>query len=73
MKFLHAVVTLILVLFFVSMVAMRLTYGSFAVAGAVMDRWMGVTADEVGTAAEDVAEKTDEVARDIADGPDGEN
>ena len=73
MRFLHALLTIVLVLFFVSMVAMRLTYGSFEVAGEKMDRFMGVTATEVGAAADDVAEATDTVVKDIADGPDDEN
>lgn len=73
MRFLHAIVTAILVLFFAVMVIFRLIDGSFQSAGARMDRLTGVTATEVGAAAEDVAQATETVVRDIADGPDDEN
>lgn len=73
MRVLHTIVTVLLFVFVALMVVFRISDGSFAAAGARMDRIMGVTATEVGAAAEDVAEATDEVARDIADGPDDEN
>jgi hypothetical protein len=73
MKFVHATVTALLVLFFAIMVIFRLIDGSFEQAGERMDRLMGVTGSELGDAAEGVATATGEVVDDIADGPDGRN
>lgn len=73
MRVLHTIVTVLLFLFVALMVVFRISDGSFEAAGARMDRIMGVTADEVGEVANDTAEATDKLARDIADGPDDEN
>ena len=59
---LFAAVFLILLLFF------RITEGSFAEAGARMDRLMGVAAEETGEAANELARETDEAIRDLNDG-----
>ncbi len=73
MKFFHAILTAALFIFFAIMVTFRFTEGSFKAAGERMDRLMGQTADEVGSAAEDVADVTGQVVDDIADGPDGKS
>lgn len=73
MKFVHATVTALLVLFFGIMVVFRLVDGSFASAGERMDRLMGVTGSELKDAASGVADATGTVVEDIADGPDERN
>lgn len=73
MRAVHSIVTVLLVLFFAIMVIFRLIDGSFASAGARMDRLMGVTGSELGDAAEGVADATGDVVDDIADGPDTPN
>ena len=70
MKFLHAIVTIILAVFFVLMVTFRLVDGSFEAAGERMDRLTGVTASEMSDVADSVVETTGSVVDDIADGPD---
>lgn len=66
MKFFHALLTGILVLFFAVMVIFRLIDGSFESAGARMDRMMGAAASEAGSAADRVVEATDQAVEDVA-------
>ena len=66
MKFFHALLTGILVLFFAIMVIFRLIDGSFESAGARMDRMMGAAATEADSAAERVVEATDQAVEDVA-------
>ena len=70
MKFLHAIVTIVLAVFFVLMITFRLVDGSFEAAGERMDRLKGVKASEMSDVADSVAETTGTVVDDIADGPD---
>lgn len=76
MKAFHAIVTAILVLFFVIMVIFRLVDGSFESAGARMDRIMGAAANEASDTADQIVEATDnavqDVARDISERPERE-
>lgn len=66
MKAFHAIVTAVLVLFFAVMMIFRIIDGSFASAGARMDRMMGAAAEEAGQAAGEVAAATDAAVEDIA-------
>lgn len=66
MRAFHAILTAILILFFAIMMIFRLVDGSFASAGARMDRMMGAAATEASSAAENVVQATDEAVEDVA-------
>ncbi|RIJ17400.1 hypothetical protein [Henriciella mobilis] len=67
-KFLYGLIVLFASVFLVLLIFFRITEGSFAEAGARMDRIMGVAAEETSQAAEEMARETDEAIRDLNDG-----
>jgi len=67
-KFLYGLVVLFASVFLVLLIFFRITEGSFAEAGARMDRIMGVAAEETSQAAEEMARETDEAIQDLNDG-----
>ena len=67
-RFLQALIVLFAAVFLVLLLFFRLTEGSFAEAGARMDRLLGAAAHETGEAANEFARETDEAIRDLNDG-----
>lgn len=67
-RFLYGLVVLFAAVFLVLLLFFRITEGSFAEAGARMDRLMGVAAHETSEAASEMARETDEAIRDLNDG-----
>ncbi len=67
-KFLYGLIVLFASVFLILLIFFRITEGSFAEAGARMDRIMGVAAEETSQAAEEMARETDEAIRDLNDG-----
>lgn len=72
-KLLYNIVFLVMALFVLIMLLFRVTEGSFEAAGARMDALMGVAAERGGEAARDLAKDIEDVANDVADGPDNRN
>lgn len=67
-KFLYGLIVLFASVFLILLIFFRITEGSFAEAGARMDRIMGVAAEETSQAAEEMARETDEAIQDLNDG-----
>ncbi|MEQ8557683.1 MAG: hypothetical protein RIB03_05145 [Henriciella sp.] len=67
-KFLYGLVVLFAAVFLVLLLFFRITDGSFAEAGARMDRLLGAAAEETGEATKEMAREADEAARDLTDG-----
>lgn len=72
-KIFYNIVFLLMALFVLIMLLFRFTEGSFEAAGARMDALMGVAAERGGEAARELADDAEELARDVADGPDDQN
>lgn len=67
-RFLYGLIVLFAAVFLVLLIFFRITEGSFAEAGARMDRLLGAAAEETGEAANNFARETDEAIRDLNDG-----
>lgn len=61
-RFFQSVLLVVMAIFFIVLVFLRVTEGSFQAAGAQLDSWLGVAAEEA-----------EQAARDLADGPDETN
>lgn len=67
-RLLQALIVLFAAVFLLLLLFFRITEGSFAEAGARMDRLLGAAAEETGEAANEFARETDEAIRDLNDG-----
>lgn len=67
-KFLYGLIVLIAAAFLIVLLFFRFTEGSFEGAGARMDTFLGVAADETGDALNAAARETDEAINDLNDG-----
>ncbi|MEM5516025.1 hypothetical protein WNY37_03620 [Henriciella sp. AS95] len=67
-RLLQALIVLFAAVFLILLLFFRVTEGSFAEAGARMDRLLGAAAEETGEAANEFARETDEALRDLNDG-----
>ena len=67
-RFLYGLIVLFAAVFLVLLIFFRITDGSFAEAGARMDRLRGAAAEETSEAANEMARETDEAIRDLNDG-----
>lgn len=72
-RIINGIVILVVGFFVGFMVIFRIIDGSFAEAGARFDRFAGFAAEEGGEAAREIADDTEVLIEDIADGPDAKN
>ena len=67
-RFLQGIIVLLAAVFLILLLFFRITEGSFAEAGARMDRLMGVAAEETAAATREAVDRTEDAIQDLNDG-----